>query len=49
LEEFKNELLQLARLKLGGELSVPSTRVDANAYSDYVTKLLNSLAAGSGR
>lgn len=49
MEEFKNELLRLARTKLGNPASTGSTTVDPDAYKLYVQQLLNSLAASTAR
>ena len=49
MEEFKNELLKLARVKLGDPSLVGSTRVDPDAYKTYIQQVLNSLAAGAAR
>jgi hypothetical protein len=44
VEEFKNELLNLARTKLGGQY-VGSTQVDPKSYDLYIQQVLNSLAS----
>ena len=49
LEEFKNELLKLARVKLGDHSLVGSTRVDPAAYKDYIQQILNSLGASAAK
>jgi hypothetical protein len=49
VEDFKNELLQLARTKLGNPAITGSTRVDPDAYKLYVQQLLNSFAASTAR
>ena len=48
LEEFKNELLQLARTKLGGDY-VGSVSVDPNVSSKYLEALLRTLAASRSK
>ena len=48
VEEFKNELLQLARTKLGGPY-VGSMQADPDAYKAYIQKMLNSLVSSSSK
>ena len=48
MEEFKNELLQLARTKLGGPY-VGSMQADPDAYKAYIQKMLNSLVSSAGK
>lgn len=47
MEEFKNELLKLARVKLGDPSLVGSTRVDPDAYKTYIQQVLNTLASSA--
>jgi hypothetical protein len=49
LEEFKNELLKLARVKLGDPSLVGSTRVDPDAYKTYIQQILNTLASSAAK
>ena len=49
MEEFKNELLQLARTQLGNPATTGAARVDPEAYKLYVQQLLNGLAASTAR
>jgi hypothetical protein len=48
VEEFKNELLQLARTKLGGPY-VGSMQADPDSYKAYIQQVLNSLASSAGK
>ena len=46
MEEFKNELLQLARTKLGGPY-VGSMQADPDVYKAYIQTILSGLASSA--